>query len=550
MAGRVYASEQGRRGIVLSVVTGVAASYIGLRGLDRQLEIAQATAANYAETAKIFDLRFKGGVVSQVEVAQVESQYQQALAAIPVLEQQIAAQENLISVLLGRNPGPVPRGKRIDALVAPAIPGDLPSALLERRPDILQAEFNLVAANADIGAAKALYFPTLSLTGVLGSVSTALGDFLSGPATAWSLAAGLAGPVFTFGAIEGQVQFAEGAQREAVAFYQQTLLGAFRETNDALVGSVKRRQESEAQARRVTALRDYARLSRLRFDNGYASFLEVLYAENELFSAELNAVRSTAERYTQISARNSTPCARRPSATRRSSTCSRRSAAAGSTRPSGSRRRRSSPRRLRRHHPSFVEDRSHRARRPEPARRSARAQARGLLGGRQLGPVAGLRHQAQETERGIGCRPELVPGERVDRHQVVLGHRLLALAEANGAVATQDQHGVRVFVPFERRMAAGGDLEVAQFARLVRRREQHLARDVAERRAAILLVAQSLDPLPAEVAGRVRREMPHAAHAATSSAAATASTKARLRSASRSRAISSEPPINSMLSGP
>jgi multidrug efflux system outer membrane protein len=297
---QVYASEQGRRGIVLSVVTGVAAGYIGLRGLDRQLEIAQATAANYAETAKIFDLRFKGGVVSQVEVAQVESQYQQALAAIPVLEQQIAAQENLISVLLGRNPGPVPRGKRIDALVAPAIPGDLPSALLERRPDILQAEFNLVAANADIGAAKALYFPTLSLTGVLGSVSTALGDFLSGPATAWSLAAGLAGPVFTFGAIEGQVQFAEGAQREAVAFYQQTLLGAFRETNDALVGSVKRRQESEAQARRVTALRDYARLSRLRFDNGYASFLEVLYAENELFSAELNAVRSTAERYTQI----------------------------------------------------------------------------------------------------------------------------------------------------------------------------------------------------------------------------------------------------------
>jgi multidrug efflux system outer membrane protein len=135
---------------------------------------------------------------------------------------------------------------------------------------------------------------------VLGSVSTALGDFLSGPATAWSLAAGLAGPVFTFGAIEGQVQFAEGAQREAVAFYQQTLLGAFRETNDALVGSVKRRQESEAQARRVTALRDYARLSRLRFDNGYAGFLEVLYAENELFSAELNAVRSTAERYTQI----------------------------------------------------------------------------------------------------------------------------------------------------------------------------------------------------------------------------------------------------------
>ena len=297
---QVYASEQGRRGVVLSVVTGVAASYIGLRALDKQLEIARATAANFAETARIFDLRFKGGVVSQVEVAQVESQYQQALAAIPAIEQQIAAQENLISILLGRNPGPIERGKAIDQLVAPPIPGDLPSTLLERRPDILQAEQNLVAANASIGAARALYYPTLSLTGVLGSASTALGDFLSSASVAWSVGAGLAGPLFTFGAIEGQVQSAEAAQRQALAAYQQTILGAFREANDALVGSVKRREEAEAQARRVAALRDYARLSRLRFDNGYAGYLEVLYAENELFGAELNAVRSLSDRFTQV----------------------------------------------------------------------------------------------------------------------------------------------------------------------------------------------------------------------------------------------------------
>ena len=297
---QVYATEQGRRGVVLTVVTGVAASYIGLRAFDRQLEIARATAANYAETQRIFELRFKGGVVSQVELAQVQSQYEQALAAIPSLEQQVAAQENLISILLGRNPGPVERGRTIDALLAPAIPGDLPSALLERRPDILQAEFNLIAANASIGVARSLYYPTLSLTGVLGSVSTALGDFLSSASVAWSVGAGLAGPLFTFGAIEGQVQSAEAAQRAAVAVYQQTILGAFREANDALVGSLKKREESEAQARRVAALRDYARLSRLRFDNGYAGFLEVLYAENELFSAELTAVRSLAERYTQI----------------------------------------------------------------------------------------------------------------------------------------------------------------------------------------------------------------------------------------------------------
>jgi multidrug efflux system outer membrane protein len=297
---QLLASEQGRRGVVLSVVSSVAASYIGLRALDRQLEISQATARNYADTKRIFDLRYKGGVVSQVEVEQVESQYQQALAAIPALEQQVAAQENLISVLLGRNPGPIPRGKVIEELVPPSIPGGLPSTLLERRPDILQAEQNLVAANASIGVARSLYFPTISLTGVLGSVSTAFGDFLSGPATAWSLAAGLAGPVFTFGQIEGQVQSAEAAQREALAFYQQTILGALRETNDALVGSVKKREEAEAQAKRVAALRQYARLSRLKFDNGYAGYLEVLYAENELFGAELTSVRTQAERYTQL----------------------------------------------------------------------------------------------------------------------------------------------------------------------------------------------------------------------------------------------------------
>jgi outer membrane protein, multidrug efflux system len=297
---QVYASEQGRRGVILSVVTSVAASYIVLRGLDRQLEIARATADNYAGTKKIFDLRFNGGVVSQVEVGQVESQYQQALAAIPSLEQQVAAQENLISVLLGRNPGPIPRGKSIDDLAPPAIPGDLPSTLLERRPDILQAEQNLVAANANIGVAKSLYFPTLSLTGLFGSISTAFGDFLTGPATAWTVAAGLTGPIFTFGQIEGQVQTAEAAQREALAFYQQTVLNALRETNDALVGAIKKREEAEAQAKRVAALREYARLSRLKFDNGYAGYLEVLYAENELFSAELSAVRSSSERYTEL----------------------------------------------------------------------------------------------------------------------------------------------------------------------------------------------------------------------------------------------------------
>lgn len=297
---QVYASEQGRRGVILSIVTTAATAYVGLRALDRQLEIARATAQNYGETRELFELRLRGGVISDVEMAQIESQYQQALAAIPALEFSIAAQENLISALLGRNPGPIARGKTIDELAPPAIPAGLPAELLERRPDILQAEQNLVAANAGIGAAKALYFPSISLTGSAGSVSTSFSDFLSGPARAGFVAASLTGPIFTFGAIEGQVRSAEAGREQALAFYRQAILTAFRETNDAIVGSQKIRGQAEAQLRRVSALRNYARLSRVRFDNGAASYVEVLVAENDLFTAELNAVQAQADRLTQV----------------------------------------------------------------------------------------------------------------------------------------------------------------------------------------------------------------------------------------------------------
>jgi outer membrane protein, multidrug efflux system len=297
---QVLASEQARRGVILSVVTTVATSYITLRALDRQLEIARATAKNYADTLALFELRYKGGVVSLVELAQVESQYQQALAAVPSLERQVAVQENLISILIGRNPGSIPRGKTIAQLAVPAVPGDLPASLLERRPDVLQAEQNLVAANASIGAAKALYFPSFSITGLAGSVSTALSDFGTSAAASGTLAATLTGPIFTFGTISGQVASAEAGQREALAFYQQVIQNALRETNDALIGAQKKGEESAALDQRVLALREYARLSRLRFDNGTASYLEVLYAENELFGAELAAVRAQAERYAEL----------------------------------------------------------------------------------------------------------------------------------------------------------------------------------------------------------------------------------------------------------
>ena len=297
---QVYASEQGRRGVILSIVSTAAAAYVSLRALDRQLEIARGTADNYAETRKLFALRLRGGVISDVEMAQIESQYELALAAVPTFEFAIAQQENLISTLLGRHPGPIPRGKTIDELAPPAIPAGLPSELLERRPDILQAEQNLVTANAGIGAAKALYFPSFSLTGAIGTASTDFGDFLTGPARTAFIAASLVGPIFTFGNIEGQVRSAEATREQALYFYRQTILNALRETNDSLVGSQKTREQAEAQARRVRALRNYARLSRVRFDNGAASYVEVLVAENDLFSAELNLVTTQADRLTQV----------------------------------------------------------------------------------------------------------------------------------------------------------------------------------------------------------------------------------------------------------
>jgi multidrug efflux system outer membrane protein len=297
---QVYASEQAKRGVVLSLVTGVAANYVALRALDRQLEVAQATARNFGETARIFDLRFNAGIVSMTEVVQIRSQYKQALAAIPAFEQAIAAQENFICILLGRNPQPIARGKSIDELVPPAIPADLPSALLQRRPDIMQAEQNLIAANANIGATRALYYPNLSLTGALGSASTDIGDFLTGPARAWLLGAGVTGPIFTFGGLSGQLYSAQAQEKQSLYFYQQTILNAFREANDALVGSQKKIEEVEIQAQRVDALREFARLSRLKFDSGVAGYLEVLIAENELFAAELSTVSLRAARYTQL----------------------------------------------------------------------------------------------------------------------------------------------------------------------------------------------------------------------------------------------------------
>jgi outer membrane protein, multidrug efflux system len=258
--------------VVLSLVTSVAASYISLRGLDEQRAIAVATGANFGETVRIFTLRRNAGLVSESELSEAQAQYKLAQVSIPPIDQQIAALENGISVLLGRNPGPIARGNTIAPLLAPAIPGGLPSTLLERRPDVLQAEQNLVAANANVGATRALYYPDISLTTLIGSTSVAFGDFLTGPSKVWSVGAGLAGPIFTSGAISGQVQSAKAQREQAELFYRQTILGAFNDTNNALVGVQETTTQVVLQQQRVNSLGNYVRLKRLRFENGLIGF--------------------------------------------------------------------------------------------------------------------------------------------------------------------------------------------------------------------------------------------------------------------------------------
>jgi multidrug efflux system outer membrane protein len=283
----LLATEEGKRAVILTLVTAVASNYVNLRDLDKQLEITIRTAKIREDSYNIFKLRFEGGIISELELSQVKSEYEQALARIPLIEKQITQQENALNVLLGRNPSPVPRGKTIDQLVFPAIPSGLPSEIIERRPDIKQAEQNLIAANARIGVARALYFPTISLTGNYGWASTNLSNLFSGPSGAWNWAAGFSAPIFTGGSIYGQNIAADAIQQQALFSYQKAIQNAFRDVENALIDQKKTREQIVAQARQVDALTDYARIARLRYDNGYTSYIEVLDAERSLFNAEL-----------------------------------------------------------------------------------------------------------------------------------------------------------------------------------------------------------------------------------------------------------------------
>jgi len=302
-AGRaeLLLQEENRRTVILSLVSAVATSYVRLRQLDRQLEVANETLTTRAESLRLFELKFGGGVISELEVAQVRSEYEEAAASIPPIELETAFTENAISLLLGRNPGSIARGKTIDELVLPPVPGGVPSTLLTRRPDIRAAEQALIAANARIGVARARYFPTISLTGFLGYASTELHDVLhGGSAREWSLGTDVFGPIFAGGQLSANLRASEAVQRQSLVEYLRTVQTAFLEVEDSLVDVQKSRERLVAEARHVEALSEYARLARLRYDEGYASYVEVLDAQRSLFDVELEYVGTQGDVYASL----------------------------------------------------------------------------------------------------------------------------------------------------------------------------------------------------------------------------------------------------------
>lgn len=296
----LLAVEENRRTVILTLVSAVATSYINLLNLDRQLEISRDTVRTRAESLRIFELRFKGGTISEIELQQLRSEYELALATIPALEKQIAQQESNLSVLLGRNPGPIARAGTLGKLLLPAVPTGLPSELLERRPDIRQAEQQLVAANARIGVAKAAFFPTISLTGLLGVASTDLSNLFTSDARTWTFAGSVNQPLFTGGTLTGQLQASEAQQKQALYSYQQTIQTAFSEVENSLVDQAKTREQAAAQTRQVDALARYAYLARLRYDNGYTSYIEVLDSERSLFQAQLQLTQTQGQLYVAL----------------------------------------------------------------------------------------------------------------------------------------------------------------------------------------------------------------------------------------------------------
>ena len=284
----LLSEEWAQRQVISSLISDVANAYFQLREQDLELEISRRTLASRTDSLRLTKLLADRGATSMLDVRQAEQLVFGAGAAIPDLERRIEQQENFISILVGKNPEGIVRGRTlVDQPHPPAVPAGLPSSLLERRPDILQAEQQLVAANAQIGVAKADLFPQISLTAVGGYQSSALTRLFSGPAGLWAAGAGAVQPIFEGGRIRNRVRLAEARAQEATFVYQRTVQQAFREVSDALVGYRKSQEVRIQQEQLTTAAEDATRLSNMRYRGGAASYLEVLDSETRFFVAQL-----------------------------------------------------------------------------------------------------------------------------------------------------------------------------------------------------------------------------------------------------------------------
>jgi multidrug efflux system outer membrane protein len=289
----LLANQWAQEAVVSTLVSDVATAYFQLRSLDLQLEISRRTLASRQDSLQLTQTLANGGATSLLDVRQAEQLVDTAAETIPDLERRIEQQENFISTLLGNNPGPIARGMKLtDQPHAPDVPAGLPSTLLQRRPDIREAEAELIAANAQIGVAKAAYFPDISLTAIAGYQSSALTSLFSGPAGLWTFGGSLVQPIFTGGRIRSNVRFTEARQQELVLTYRQTIQEAFRGVSDSLVEYHKDREFREYQQKLALSAQDAAQLSEMRYRGGAASYLEVLTNETNYFDAELGLAQA------------------------------------------------------------------------------------------------------------------------------------------------------------------------------------------------------------------------------------------------------------------
>lgn len=286
--GDLLAREESRRALIVQIVGGVAQGYFDLRQFDMQLDIAMRTLQAWEESVRIGQARLRQGLTNRLDVDQFEAERENAAARIAELKRQMVQKENELSVLLGRNPAQISRGRSLtEQVMPPVVPAGLPSELLQRRPDVVQAEQGLAAATARIGMAKADRFPKLSITGILGVASPQLTQLVANETFFGVSGPSLTGPLFNAQILGFQQKAAEAQARQALAQYEQTILVAFREVDDALVGVSTAREQAAAQERQVNALRSALRLANLRYQGGLANYLDVLIAQRSLFDAEL-----------------------------------------------------------------------------------------------------------------------------------------------------------------------------------------------------------------------------------------------------------------------